>query len=387
MGCKRWASTVRAVAAGAGVFLLAACASARPGAAENAGGAAVDPVRESPASIRISHDLTGSVTLNETAGGWVVAEDGFPADSALVAQALAGLSGLHDNERVAGADARLAYGLDSDRATVVEMTDGEGDVRTLSLARGKESYGTTYWLEEGRDGIFRVDGNKSWGLSTDPEHWKSRTIFPPFAAGKEPWGFRMTWRDSGGNPLSYRLVRLSGDSAILVEPDTMTMPSPRAFDLLGRLMQIAVDDFIEGGRRRALEKELSGNDSAIATVTVWMEDGERLSTRVVGRIGEHYYVVHPSGSLALMKTWRLEDLMVPPGVLATPLPLGPEPDDGTGRHLMPAGMGVFVPHGFEPGHREQGHSHDEGESFEEHPAPHGEDDHDDHDHGGHAPHP
>jgi hypothetical protein len=303
--------------------------------------------RRNLTGLRIMHDMTGSVEITKVGEKWVIAESDFPVDDERINSALDLVFGLANQPgrlvtSKKNPEMLEAYGLSLDRAKIVDLIFGKQEIR-LRLGTAGENFETTYWTQEERDGIFQASGNLAWGIAATPAYWKSRVVLPQFGPGNDIKELNVAWVDSANGDQSYRMVRVGLDSAILVGNDTLGVPRKKALELIGHARQFVVDDFFLSSEE---EKQISArhNDPTLISVTVVLENGDRLGTHAIKGDGEYFYATNPSGHWVKVLKWRFEDLMVAKASITSGIPLGPEQADGTESALLPNGFGVFAPH-------------------------------------------
>jgi hypothetical protein len=303
--------------------------------------------RRNLTGLRITYDMTGSIEIAKVGEKWIIAKNGFPVDPEKINSALDLVFGLANQPSRLVASKKNpekleAYGLTLDRAKIVDLIFGKQEVR-LRLGTAGDDFETTYWSQENGDGIFQARNNLAWGLSAIPAEWKSRVVLPQFGPGNDLKELNVSWFDSMKSKQSYRLVRIGLDSAVIIEKDTVGVPRIKALELIGHARQFMADDFFLASEE---EKQVSTrhDDSTLISVTVVLENGNRLSTHAIKGDGEYYYASNPSGHWVKVLKWRFEDLMVAKASLTSGIPLGPEQHDGTESPLLPNGFGVFMPH-------------------------------------------
>lgn len=341
----------------AAAALLWGCAVPRPLPA-----AFPDEVRrEDLAGIRIAHDLLGEVNLERVDGNWLVIPDRIPADTATLREALDRIFSLHARDPVATAghdpDSLEAFGLDPGRAVSVRLDFGPARRRVgLSIGRNPDSPRTTYWLQEGRDVVHRVEGSDAHALPVGRKAWLSRKLFPGFIGERDIAELRVEWTDATGARVFYHLARVAIDSLVVVEPAGHGgVPRRKSAEILGRSRQLVADDFPDPSdvfaRARAARPAVS--------IRILAQDGARHELHTIGEDDAWYYVRLPAGGVALLYRWRLRDLMVPLDDLTAPIPFGPEPDDGFVEPPPPPHTGVLMPHfhDFPVGGHEDGDEH------------------------------
>src|SRR5690606_23897713 len=246
-------------------------------------------------------------------GKWVVAGDGFSADTAKVNKVLGHIFKLQNKELVSTNAARLGeYGLDSVEAKQVIVRDGTG--KTLaSVLVGKTSgadYSSTYWNSMDKPEEKRTPGNFTWEIAVKEEDWKERKPVPAVAA-KDVKFVEVCWKDTLGADYAYKLESTS-DSAwkMLAPQDSNRVKNSLATDMASRFADMAVDEFVTAQDTNAAKVN---PDSAVVAIKVGLKNGTNLELKTTRVVDGYAYARHPAHKdLIKVSGWRLDSFKKKP---------------------------------------------------------------------------
>lgn len=239
-----------------------------------------------------------SMRLIRSADGWVVEEDGFPADTARLARVLGNLRNLQARERVSRdtAASRLRdYGLDETGARRVAWTLADGSDHGVLL--GKVSgidYGSTFWKRAGAEESYRTPGTFAYEVSARARDWKDTNLFVPFAP-RDVRSVSVGWTEEGGATHAWTLAR-AGDTAFVLRAPGLPPEGVRAARAAATLVfrqatRFKIDAFVAGPDTAAAR---AGLDHPVMTIHVRLRDGREPAVIAGNPVdGLYRYVRHP----------------------------------------------------------------------------------------------
>jgi len=241
-------------------------------------GASIDAVR--------FRDPDGDIIeLGRSEGRWIV--NGFPSDSASVAQLLDVLSNASVLELVARNVANHGrMGVTDDDARVLEV-EGEGYAGSLLVGDAGSRYGTTYVRAPGQNEVYLVEGNLSVHARRSLDDWRSKRIVAIDTAS-------VARLDVTRDGARYSLQR--GDSAWTFEDGAET-EATAVRNILAELRDLRAAGFLtEGDSVAALPAggavvATAADGGELASIELGSGEGERWARRagdvVLYRLGSY----------------------------------------------------------------------------------------------------
>lgn len=252
-------------------------------------------------SVRLRSPEGDTVLLAHSDGSWTV--NGFPTDSARMAQFLDALSQAGVRELVArNAANHERMGVAADNAYTLEV-DAAGYTGSLLLGDAGSRYGTTYVRAPNEDEVYLVEGNLNTHARRSVDDWRSKRIVAVDTASV--MGLDVT-RDGS----RYSLTR--GDSTWTFEDGTEA-DAATVRNILTELGDLRASGFLTeedsvatlppGGSVVAT----SADGTPLASVELGSGDNERWATRV----GDS--TLYRLGSYRVDRLAPLRERLVPSG--------------------------------------------------------------------------
>ncbi len=257
---------------------------------------------------------------------WVVLPDSFPADTSRVNMVLQKLFTLQDGQVASRNEERISeFGMEAGEAKTVTISNSQGAV-LVDASIGKTSgadYNSTFWKYPGKPEIFRTPGNFTWEIAHTAEDWKSRSLFS-FTPDNAK-AVNVSWTDGTAGAQAYRLEAANDSTWMLVEPVQDTVRDQRAQNILERLAELNIDQFVTESDTNAAKADLN---SPYLSLTVELKDGRSIELKTSSPLDGFVYVPHPSFSqLVKLSDWRIEPFRTTPDILR-----GAQPEDEHDHH-------------------------------------------------------
>jgi hypothetical protein len=266
-----------------------------------------------------------SVTLVRSGVRWLIgtdASESFPADTTRLATVLQHVSKVQDRERMSRStdSNRLAeFGLSPGEAKRVEWTLAGG--KRFVILIGKTSgadYSSTYWKREGEPDVYRTPGNFTYDVAVRAQDWRDRNLFP-FFSHEDVKSVEVTWRDSLGSTVHYRLERSDDTTVGMTAPQKAAVPLRNAVKVLEQTPQFVADAFVEPEDPYIHAAVL---DTPSVVVRTTMKSGAVYELIAGREIDGQHYAKNPAMRNGVIKIarWRLDFFKRTPGELLIPPP-------------------------------------------------------------------
>lgn len=252
-------------------------------------------------------------------GEWVVAKDGWLADTTRVNKVIKALYGLQNQDIVSRNPERASeYGLDSTAGKKVWWSDKSGK-EVAAIVVGKTSasdFSSTYWQFLGKPEVFSTPGNFSWEVMARDTEWKQRRFFPG-AVLKDLQFVEVTWRDSLGVPYSYRLEAVNDSTWRMLSPAPNPVKRQMAQDIYNKVIEFQVDDFMAA---TDTNKSKIALDSPMVVIKAEFKGGKTSEMKVGKTLDSYSYGLHPHrADTVKMGSWRFDPLKKKPFELIEPV--------------------------------------------------------------------